>query len=275
MAIFSPIYELAGKKVGVFTSCSKIYLICQAYYHLAETTGPSEYEIHFIERTPGEDDTDGINDAQEETCIRFQLEEGLFLSYFPRKKKMVACYPAETFVDPSSQDSHPCTLVYENTYNNEKLPFNSSGVLNAVHWFLENLNIFRLHAAFTRYNGTDILLPGRGAVGKTTSALNIAFNGGQIFADDQIYLTRTIDNQDEVAVYPVPKKIAVTPQTIDFFSEALKSKKKLMIPYMQKHHFDIRSIFQRPDKIMGIPGVVIFPHIISEDFADRRDLGED
>ncbi|MCP3921596.1 MAG: hypothetical protein GY714_03330 [Desulfobacterales bacterium] len=148
---------------------------------------------------------------------------------------------------------------YGNTYNDSKLPHNSLGVVNTINWLLESIGVFRLHSAFVKYKEKNILLTGKGSVGKTTSALNISFNGGELVSDDIVFIK--LEN-DKVITFPSPKKIAITDKTIGFFTKLQKIKKT---KFMHKYHLNEDFLFPNRLTKKGSPNILIFPTILNNE----------
>ncbi|MEN6317848.1 MAG: hypothetical protein ABFD82_03685 [Syntrophaceae bacterium] len=263
----SPIsYNIGGIHIRISFTNPKVGLICQAYFHLSQSDDYHDYEIIFIELDRN-NLASGLNPedlipsrAGKETMMQLTLDEGFHLFFLPDQKKVFSYFPDDIF-NVGERQSGNYTRCYENTFNDEPLPANSWGVVSTIYWLLECLGIFRLHAAYVEYDNIHIIFPGKGATGKTTTALNVALNGGFLYCDDQVFL-KEHDNE-KVAIYPSLKKIAITDETINFFPRLL-SIKTPDNKRRHKYHFPIESI--RTSKLIEpeIPEYIIFPFIMKK-----------
>jgi hypothetical protein len=263
-------YDIGGVKLKISFTDPTVGLICQSYFYLSQIEDAGVYEIVFtgVDKKLLDSDLSPENLIPEGTgkegTLRVTLKEGFHLFFLPKRKKVFSFYPEGIFYE-SERQGGSCNLFYENTFNDEILPPNSSGVISTIYWFLECLGMFRLHAAYVQYNGMDIIFAGKGAVGKTTYALNVAMNGGSIYCDDQVFFRN--GKQDRIEVYPSVKKIAITEKTIDFFP-GLLSFKDPVHKRLHKYHFSLEEISPTSRIRAGVPGFVIFPFILNE--ADLR-----
>jgi hypothetical protein len=265
-------YFLGGKNICLRFSNPLIGSIAQAFFHLAQTENAYDYEILFIEVPEQKLDPadvihllnhhvninfDHIAFPSSQTSI-FPLSHDFQLIFWPAHRTFCCVYPKNVFLHPESPPG-AFTLLYENTYDETLLPPNSGGVLAAVQWLLESFGIFILHAAYVELNGRHILIPGKGGAGKTTLALSLSLNGGYLYADDKVFVC--FEEKGNLLVWPYPKKIAVTEQTVGFFPQLAKQSASY-----ERHHGKYyflageksASSFHEP----GSPEVLIFPHIL-------------
>jgi hypothetical protein len=256
-------YNIGSIRLRISFTNPKVGLICQAYFHLSQIDDSCDYEIIFIELNKNEIES-GLHledlipsRTGKEAVLQMNIAEGFHLFFLPGQKKMFSYFPDDIF-SGSERQSGNYTRCYENTFNDEPLPTNAWGVVSTIYWLLECLGIFRLHAAYVEYDNIHIIFPGKGATGKTTTALNVALNGGFLYCDDQVFL-KEHDN-DTVAIYPSLKKIAITDETINFFPRLLSIKNP---DYKRNHkyHIPIKSI--RMPKVIEpeTPEYIIFPFI--------------
>jgi len=263
------IYGFAGRNVAVRFSDPCIELILQAYFRHASVNGPATHRICFI---PVNADTLASANLLSQYAPEIHDQEGILslpldafrCYYVPWKKTIFSFYPAGIFSE--SQETKGFDLVYENTYNDQELPPHTSEVVYTLYWFLECLNIFRLHAAYVRYKNVHILLAGSGAVGKTTSALNLSLAGGEIYCDDEI-LFHYNETTHNVEVFPVGRPVAVTAQTLDMFNDRMDAQsitQRNRHKYLISHNLlNIKNIHQP-----SWPDLIVFPGILAKGIDD-------
>jgi hypothetical protein len=257
------VYYLGGENIRISFSDPVIGLICQAFFHPSRTEESECYEICFTEMDKNSLD-EGLSPEKHisdysgtEALTQIVLNEGFHLFFLPERKKVFSYYPKDIFEKNFNKSSF-YDLVYENTFNDEILPPNSSGVIATIYWLLECIGLFRLHAAHVEYKGTDIIFAGKGSVGKTTSALNVALNGGKIFCDDQLFFRKKGDGSIEV--YPLNKKIAVTENTMKMFPDLLAFRDPTH-KRLHKYHITLEEISSTSKYRTGTPEFIIFPYI--------------
>ena len=265
----SAIYEIAGHYIKVFYGNTDIELICQAYFHLARFEGAKDAqgpEIHFrpcrsSELKERHASLTADCAASTEKICRLDLPGGFSLFYFADQGKLINIFPDDIFSGDPSISPDTCSFVYENSYNGKTLPPNSSGIVHTCFWLLECLNVYRLHAASVLFNDVNILFAGTGGVGKTTSALNLAFRGGELMSDDQVLFQ--IGRSGRIEVAPMKKPIAVTENTVQFFP----SLHELAGPdnrFLHKFHIPAQNLLSDHLVDKAIPEIVIFPEIESQ-----------
>jgi hypothetical protein len=149
-------------------------------------------------------------------------------------------------------------LLHENTFDNTRLAPNADIVYTTVAWLLESLGIFSLHASFAAYQDIHYLLPGTGAVGKTTTALNMALNGGRIYADDRVFVS--LHKEGRPSIWPFPKKIAVTEETVNLF-KALDPVRQLPRKEKGKIHFEAPAHIAGDHRSPVFADIILFPEI--------------
>jgi len=264
-----PIYNLAGNNIRICFSDPFISLILQAFYHYARTEEPASYTIHFQAVNPAELMSEhllqkylGARVAGAMMTLSLRVFKCFFL---PQAKTIYSFYPTDIFSENEKADGFD--LVYENTYNDQELPPHTHEVVYTVHWLLECLGIFRLHAAYVRYKNRNIILTGSGGVGKTTSSLNLYSDGGEIYCDDELFFQKNMET-DAIDVFPVPRSMAVTKQTLDMFDQIIDKKmitKKRMHKFLLPlHSFNTNSAVQhtRPD-------IIVFPSLPKQGSSEK------
>lgn len=198
--------------------------------------------------------------SSEDACLSICLEEGFLVSYDPSEKRVTCLYSEEILTEEENTELKALYL-----FHNGFLPKNANGVRSTFFWSLEQLGTFRLHAAFAEYCGHDILIPGHGSVGKTTSAINIALNGGIIYCDDTVYFRE--GSEGAIEIFPEIRKLSVTQKTLEFFPE-INSLEELeqIIGYSAscKGHISVNKSNDLSKNRRGVPDVLIFPSILEE-----------
>ena len=264
-----PIYNLAGNNIRICFSDPFIPLILQAFYHYARTEEPASYTIHYQPVSHAELASDHLLQKHLGSPVAgavMTLSLRAFKCFFlPQAKTIYSFYPKDIF--SSNEEADGFDLVYENTYDDQELPPHTHEVVYTVHWLLECLGIFRLHAAYVRYRNRNIILTGSGGVGKTTSSLNLYSDGGEIYCDDELFFQRNVKTH-AIDVFPVPRSMAVTKQTLSMFDhiidEKMITKKRMHKFLLPLHSFNTNNAVQhtRPD-------IIVFPSLPRQEGSER------
>jgi hypothetical protein len=267
--------SLAGRRVGLYYSDPEVGDVVRAFFGLAQDRGPVQEQLWFLgvdekdlarpaaelvpgDQTPGPWPT-GTSSPSDEYSL--WVTDHFRLAYWPSIKCGLCLFPRNVFQQPEGQPGG-LRLLYENTYDQTVLPPHSGGVFAAIIAWLEFSGVFRLHGAFVSIENHAALLPGPGGAGKTTAALTVALNGGRIFADDHVFLEAAPDGR--VRVWPYPRKLAVTPETVRLLPELGRFIDRSDL-YQEKFHFIIED---DPADLLSTSGeaeVLIFPHVLSDD----------
>jgi len=259
------IYNIHGTTFKAVFSDHRIGIICDAFFQPYRCDLASgKYEIVFKKidhRLLSSSGKASSLSSSEEGYSSICLEEGFLVSYEPSKNKVTCLYSEEVLTEKESTELKALYLFHDGF-----LPKNAYGVRSTFFWFLEQLGTFRLHAAFVEYGGRDILIAGHGYVGKTTSAINIALNGGIIYCDDAVYFRE--GPEGTIEIFPEIRKLSVTPNTLEFFPE-ISSFRELekLIGYSASYKGNL-SVTKSNDlskNRRGVPDVLIFPSILEEE----------
>jgi hypothetical protein len=267
-------YRIAGKKLRFRYSDPIIGKIIQAYCYLGQIQESHEIDLIFTAVPPPNFRHDKLKQSaigllkRIDGSIPLQPSQSLlkfwdseFLMLFSPKHKMGCCfYPQDLFTRPPPPSAR-FSMLFENTFDDTPLPPCSMSILKTIDVLLEFMGVFSIHAAFAQLHGQYILLPGEGASGKTTTALNIALNGGRLFADDRVFLGWNANRG--VSAWPFHKKVAVTDRTIQFFPKISKHR-------TNENHYNFKYYFTEPDSLdpqldSGCePNLILFPVICKD-----------
>jgi len=259
------IYNIGGTTFKTVFSEPIIGIICDAFFRPCRCDFVfEEYEIIFKKiddsllsvsrKAP-------FSTSSENDCLSIPLEEGFLVSYEPLDKRVTCLYSEEILTEKENTELKALCLFHDGF-----LPKNAYGVRSTFFWFLEQLGTFRLHAAFVEYCGRDILIAGHGYVGKTTSAINIALNGGIIYCDDAVYFRE--GPEGAIEIFPEIRKLSVTPKTLEFFPEISNLEE---LEYRVGHsasckgHISVGKSNDLSNTRRGVPDVLIFPSILEEE----------
>ncbi|MBW2606581.1 MAG: hypothetical protein JRD05_02980 [Deltaproteobacteria bacterium] len=264
------IYNIGGTTFKAVFSDQRIGIICDAFFRPYRCDlGSEKYEIVFkkidhrlLSFSGKVSSSTSSDDGYSSIC----LEEGFLVSYEPSEKRLTCLYSEEILTKEENTELKALYLFHDGF-----LPKNANGIRSTFFWFLEQLGIFRLHAAFAEYCGRDILIAGCGSVGKTTSAINIALNGGTIYCDDAVYFRE--GPKGAIEIFPEIRKLSVTPKTLEFFPE-ISSFEELerTIGYSAscKGHISVDKSNDLSNTRRGVPDVLIFPSILDEETVFPR-----
>ncbi len=263
-------YNVGGTTFKAVFSDQRIGIICDAFFRPCRCDYVSgKYEIVFKKvdhRLLSFCGKASSSTSSGDGCPNICLEEGFLVSYEPSEKRVTCLYSEEILTEKENTELKALFLFHDGF-----LPKNANGVRSAFFWSLEQLGTFRLHAAFAEYCGHDILIPGHGSVGKTTSAINIALNGGIIYCDDAVYFRE--GPEGAIEIFPEIRKLSVTPKTLEFFPE-ISSLEELeqIIGYSAscKGHISVDNSNDLSKTRRGVPDVLIFPSILEDETVFPR-----
>lgn len=264
------IYNIHGTTFKAVFSDQRIGIICDAFFRPYRCDSVSEkYEIVFKKidhKLLSFSRKASSSTLSEEGCQSICLEEGFLVSCEPAKKRVTCLYSEEVLTEEENTELKALYLFHDGF-----LPKNAYGVRSTFFWFLEQLGTFRLHAAFVEYCGHDIIIAGHGYVGKTTSAINIALNGGIIYCDDAVYFRE--GPEGAIEIFPEIRKLSVTPKTLEFFPE-ISSLEELeqIIGYSTscKGQLSVTKSNDLSKTRRGVPDVLIFPSILEDETVFPR-----
>jgi len=260
-------YNVGGTIFKAVFSDRRIGLICDAFFRPYRCDlVDEEHEIVFkkIDHSfLGFSDNLPPSDLAAEGCPGICLEEGFFVSYDPLEKKVTCLYSEEILTEEENSEIKALHLFHDGF-----LPKNANGVRSTFFWALEQIGTFRLHAAFAEYRGRDILIAGHGSVGKTTSAINIALNGGIIYCDDAIYFRE--GSEGSIEIFPEIRRLSVTQKTLDFFptiSNLEELEQAIGYSVSCKGNISVDKSDDLSKTRRGVPDVIVFPSILKEKTA--------
>ena len=264
------IYNIHGTTFKTVFSDQRIGIFCDAFFRpYRSDLASGTYEIVFKKIDHSLLSFSGKTSSltcPEEGCPSICLEEGFLVSYEPSKKRVTCLYSEKVLTEEENTELKALYLFHDGF-----LPKNAYGVRSTFFWVLEQLGTFRLHAAFVEYRGRDILIAGHGYVGKTTSAINIALNGGIIYCDDAVYFRE--GSEGTIEIFPEIRKLSVTPSTLEFFPEISSFKeleKKLGYSASCKGQLSVTKSNDLSKTRLGVPDVLIFPSILEEETVFPR-----
>ena len=264
------IYNIGGTTFKAVFSEPIMAFICDVFFRLCRFDfGFGEYEIIFKKidhELLSFSEKAYSSTSSEDFCPNICLEEGFHVSYEPSEKRVTCLYSQDILTEKENTEFKALYLFYDGF-----LPKNANGIRSTFFWTLEQLGTFRLHAAFADYCENDILIAGHGSVGKTTSAINIALNGGIIYCDDAVYFRK--GPEGAIEIFPEIRKLSVTPKTLELFPE-ISSLEELeqIIGYSasRKGHISVDKSNDLSKTRRGVADVLIFPSILEEETVSPR-----